>query len=203
MSKQTKRYSDDPAYQIPLSEDQLQELGKLFAIWGQIDFQIILVIAAILKIETAAAIALLDNVTSGTLVSHLRKRLDNVSDPQDREEIKNFCELMGSLVDKRNHLSHGIWGWEVSDDAKMVSPACYYAKASNTLIRPNDLKDLCRRIMAESHAINAVVRRYLKIPPNPELATSPFFFARLGGQPPHDWYAKAPLQPGMDHRMSD
>ncbi len=66
MSKTAKRYADFPALQITLNNDQLRQLGTLYAVWGQIDFDIVIVIAQILRIEPKAAIALLDNVTGSS-----------------------------------------------------------------------------------------------------------------------------------------
>ncbi|WP_148293502.1 hypothetical protein [Azospirillum sp. B4] len=204
MAKTSKRFSDNPAWRIPLNDDQLRDLGTLFAVWGQIDLQILQVISWILESDMHTVVALLDNVTSGTLISYLRKISSKIKNDEVKKEVEEFCELMGALIEKRNHLSHGAWGWLISEDFQKVTPACFYEKSKKP-IHVGDLKEITKRIMAESHAINALFRRSTGQPQNPQHLSVDFFWGSWSSDNPPtvDWNGVSPLQPGMDHHWKD
>jgi hypothetical protein len=148
---------------------------------------------------------LLDNVTSGVLVSSLRRLLDAIDNPNIRDETKGFCYRVGALVDKRNHLSHGIWGWQLSKDQKEATPACYFQKNKDKPLYARDLNDLLRRIMAESHTIKSIMHHFQGLPPSVDSPTPPpIYFGAFGEQAqPAAWLMKAPLAPGLDHKLAE
>jgi hypothetical protein len=203
MALAKKRYADNPAYQIPLDATQLGQLGSIFAVWGQIDFHIVMLIALILKMEPSASVALLDSVTSGTLVGHLRKSIGKIQYDTLKIEVKEFCDRMGGLIEKRNHISHGIWGWLVNDKQNFITPACHYHKASEKPLKASELEDLLKRITAESRAISSILNQYQGSYPVPnEGGSAAFYIAALAGQTPSLPGGVLP-QPGRDHRLKD
>lgn len=201
MAKTEKRYADNPAYVISLDEKQLQELGTLFAVWGQIDFQLILLIANILQITNAAAVTMLDDATSGALVGRLRKARIKITDTAYHREVTQFCERMGDLIEKRNHLSHGMWGWIVSADKNSITPGCHYHKANDSPLVASNLSDLIRRAMAESQTVRQFLNRYLPVSHQYD-GSEPGTFYIGAGKPP-DWIGGLHPQPGKDYRKPD
>lgn len=60
-----------PIFIIPLSNSELQELGTFTAIWSQIDWTIMMLIAKLAETEMANAQLLLETMTTGPRVGLL------------------------------------------------------------------------------------------------------------------------------------
>jgi hypothetical protein len=111
-----------PAYRNPLHDDHLHHLGRLTAAWSQIDFLVSDTIAVILRIDSKNLELLLGNATTGKRINLLQKLIPEIRNQIIRSRAQAFCKNMGPLLEKRNHLTHGIWGWEVDRKTRIGTP---------------------------------------------------------------------------------
>ena len=75
--------------------------------------------------------------------------------------LKKFDSDFSGLVERRNHMFHGIWGWRIKDGKN--HPTCYYAgktadgKKKNTLdsmtLYPDKIRIYAERLAIQSHRI--------------------------------------------------
>jgi hypothetical protein len=198
-----------PAFTIPLNDQQLKLLGKLTATWAQIDHSVTELIAILLDMPAFAVTTLLETATSGVLINRLRSLSAMIEDDEERKQIKEFCTRMGGLIEKRNHITHGMWGWHIETPQQRVRPMCHYPKAREKPIHVNELADILSRVIAESHKAKNIVMNFRPEPrskqpikvPLDRRETDRFFFTdwKDADNEPPDWLPKSPLQPGRDH----
>ncbi len=175
-----------PAYQIALNAEQLALLGVFCAIWSQIDYFSGLTIAGLLKTEIAAAEMFMENMTTGPRINFLRRLSSKIGDDDLKTSVKSFCKDMGALIDDRNHLLHGMWGWQTAKEPKDMVAASFYPKRSDAPIAASELLVLCNRAAEQSHAIVKIQRAVYGI----DLAPAP-------GEKPPGFYFGGDAPPGM------
>jgi hypothetical protein len=164
-----------PQYQITLTADQATELGRLTVVWGQIDHFVFNSVSLLLTPDPNAAIAMLGDLTTGPLVNLLNKSRHRIKDDNIKSMIKTFHDDMGSLIKKRNHIMHGMWGLFLpGKDAKKAKPACFYAKNPLNPIFAEDIHDLANKAAEQTHVISTVFHHIAEISP-PE-GTPKFYF---------------------------
>jgi predicted 3-demethylubiquinone-9 3-methyltransferase (glyoxalase superfamily) len=100
-----------PELLIPLSNVELQELGTFAAIWGQIDWIVLTMIAHLIKADFGAVQFMLDAMTTGPRIAML-SRLCQQETNDTNKAIKKLCDDNGGLIEDRNHIIHGLWGIE-------------------------------------------------------------------------------------------
>jgi hypothetical protein len=141
----------ESAFQIPLYRSQLEALGRLAVIFGQIDFLMTGIISHLLYIDTMAGFTQMDDVTSGRKLGILRKNLYRVKNLEARTLLEQFDDAMGGLVERRNHVFHGIWGWHLKDGKSR--PGCYYPKKKDVTVYPEKLAEYGRLLAQQAHAL--------------------------------------------------
>lgn len=62
-----------PKFKISLTAEQTLELGRFSVIWGQIDHFLLNSVSLLLTVDLAAGMALMGDMTTGPLVSMLKK----------------------------------------------------------------------------------------------------------------------------------
>jgi hypothetical protein len=186
---------DEPEYLIPLSTEQLTELGRLMAAWSQIDFLIILAIAAVTKTEVGWMLTFCENMMSGARVNLLRRILPNMPSDEARTFAESLCSRLGKLIGRRNHLIHGIWGIHVDREKKTRHPACHDGHNPAAPIYAAELPDLRKRAIAETRQLGLLLKMIAPQHFGRSLPPVPFLF---GSGPPPDLLAE-PLQlSGLD-----
>jgi hypothetical protein len=169
----------DEAFQVPLTDEQLKELGRLTAIYSQIDHILGAVLSLLMKIDHKEMELLLDNMMMGTRLSLLRRQLDKFKDENTRKLATKFVENMDRFLGKRNHITHGIWGYY--QDEKSMRRASYFAKAKDKPIYAKDLKAIADAAWLEARRIRTVFANLTNLHPPPGRASLYIFGA---GPPP-------------------
>ena len=114
-----------PAFPVPLSDEQLQELGLFCAVWSQIDMQITMLLTHLSGAPSVDVIAMTGAATTSpriTMLERIIKRLrkdEANADPKPSdaatahdavlEQILQACKKLHGLAEDRNHLMHGFW----------------------------------------------------------------------------------------------
>jgi hypothetical protein len=176
-----------PAFRIPLSPDQLTLLGVFCAIWSQIDYFAGLTIAGLLKTPIGAAETFMENMTTGPRINMLRRLSARIEDEEHKKLAKTFCTDMSPLIEDRNHLLHGMWGWHTAKDPKDMFAASHYAKRDGKPIAASKLLVLCNRASTQTHVIVKIQRHVYNLDhlkPDPTGEQPSFFF---GADGPPGW----------------
>lgn len=170
-----------PAFEIVLSEEQLQNLGRFTAIWSQIDHMLFQVLAITSRIQPKSLLALIEGTTTGQRLNMLRRLIPEMQSKAAQEKAGNVCTALGSLIDKRNHLLHGVWGlrWDLKKDT--LRPACHYDRNTESPIYAKQLDELCER----AAKLSIRVMELLQI-------LQPTFFSKPGPIPHRFIFADGP-----------
>jgi hypothetical protein len=165
-------FPDSPEYLIPLSNPELQELGTFTAIWSQIDWIIMMMIAQILKTEIGHVQLMLETMTTGPRVNLLKKLCQD--DNEIQKSIRKLCEDQGGLIEDRNHIVHGLWAIHWDYPTGVTTPSCLYQRGKRDPIPAEKLKVLSNRAARFSNRLGNLLKQM-----NPAWTGNPprpFFF---------------------------
>ncbi|MDF1608411.1 hypothetical protein PZ897_09505 [Hoeflea sp. YIM 152468] len=180
-----------PNYLIPLSNDELLELGTFTAIWSQIDWILLTGISLVTKTEFAHIHSLMETTTTGPRLSALRK-LCQKNPNTANTAIKKLCIDNSGLIEDRNHIIHGLWSvkWDQTVSWEPQA-ACFFQKSNNAPIPATKLRELSNRAARFSNQLAAAISKL-----NPSLARGEaprlFLFGDgdPGRRPPPEWPPK-------------
>lgn len=119
----------------------------------------------------------------------LRRLIPQIETEEAKSKAEEACSALGGLLDKRNHIMHGVWGlnWNTSTDK--LHPACAYEKTRDAPLYANQLADMCERAAKISwkmlellHALNPAVTK-----PNGVPIRFMFLSGPPPGRPAPDW----------------
>ena len=131
-----------PFYRIPLDDMHLVQLGKLAAVWGQTDYLLTHCISKLTGASHADCEVLLDRTPMAAKISRFKSLVADLSDISARDTALKFCSKSKSVLGKRNHLMHGVWGMYSSDGTPPYEAACYFPANKQALIFASDLSSI-------------------------------------------------------------
>jgi hypothetical protein len=132
------------AFDIPLTDKQLQTLGRVTALWAQVDFLTDHVLMRSLGIDAAQFDFLLSDKMVGTKVAMIQRLVERIGDKTARDAVAEFARRADAAKTHRNHAAHGVWGWRVSERGEFA--AARHARSPGTPLRAERLKRLEREI---------------------------------------------------------
>jgi hypothetical protein len=144
----------EPIHKIPLTRSNMTALGRFAVIFGQIDHYLTHLLCHLLYLDIPAGYQAMETMTTGVKVNALRKSLPRIEDDETRRRAKEFVENIGGLIERRNHMLHGIWGWHIRDDGTL-KPGCHFAKAKGPLY-PEKLEEYANGAAKLSYEIHAI-----------------------------------------------
>lgn len=177
-----RQFETPPQFAVPLTLDELQELGTFVAIWSQIDFLAASLIAHLTNTNMPACILFLESSTTGPRINILKKAASRPPKTDLKNKIASLCDENGGLIEDRNHIMHGFWAinWNLHNDE--ASAACLFQKGLRRPIFAAKLKILTNRAAKLSNGLGKALRELGrvgdKLPPPP----MPYFFGE--GDPP-------------------
>ncbi len=188
-----------PQFQISLTQHQALELGRMSAIWGQIDHTLLNTVSELIALDLAAGITVMGEMTTGQLVGMLRKTRHRISSKEIRDLAKQFCEDMGSLIDARNHIMHGIWGWHLPGKSpKKARPACMYAKKPTKPLYPEKITEIANKAAEQTFIIHKIWC-HVADSELPSDANPKFYFGQHKPRPPKGMQLTPVGQSRRDH----
>jgi hypothetical protein len=174
------------AFRVPFDPNQASLIGLFTAIWSQIDSQIELCVAKLLDVPLSGAAILMEAMTTGPRVNLFgRLARERIADEAIKKVAKKFCADMSALIDKRNHIMHGMWGFHVDQQKKTTIPAASYSKYRGSPILITDMPKIIADVARQTHAIAAVYRHLYKLEEPPAEGEQPAMF--FGDGPPPEW----------------
>jgi hypothetical protein len=117
----------DSEFTFPLSDEELMELGRFFALWGQMDLMICMALSQLTNCTLPATLAFVGATTTGPKLTLLQRQ--KVRDQETAAHLKQTCKRIARLLDDRNHFAHGMWGIH-TDDKRVQRAACYFPRES-------------------------------------------------------------------------
>jgi len=133
-----------PAFTVPLTDEHLIALGRLTAIWSQIDFLIDYAIERVFDLSPTARDTLVGERMVGTKLKLLEKGCQTLDDDHLRVLVERFATMAGAIKNKRNHACHGLWAWRTSHLAKRVHVCARQSKSPGVPFKPSELPTLVR-----------------------------------------------------------
>jgi hypothetical protein len=111
-----------PEFAIPLSGDQLKELGLFCAVWSQVDTLITFLLSHFSEADFRAIETMTGQATTTPRVNMLKKLAKASGEPAALRLVE-ICAEMGGLLEDRNHLMHGLWAiyWAANGDTQAGS----------------------------------------------------------------------------------
>lgn len=156
-----------PVINMPLSDDNLHDLGRLTAVWGQMDYLMTLIIARILDCNPIECEILLERTPTAAKKSRL-ERLSSRLIPEVEASIKKFCKRSDSVLGKRNHLTHGMWVMFSRDGISAYQPACYFPDNKKALIYAAELKDIVNKAIEVTNLLAEIHNLIYEVPDGPD-----------------------------------
>lgn len=152
-----RQFDTPPELLIPLSNDELRELGTFSAIWSQIDTIMLWLIAHLAKSDMGTVNVLMDGTTTGPRVNKL-SRLCSDADPA-QVALKTLLSDNGGLIEDRNHIVHGVWAiqWDVTSGE--THAACLYQKGKREPIPASKLSELSNRAAKLSNSLGFLLEK--------------------------------------------
>tara|TARA_Y100000815_G_scaffold233110_1_gene224398 strand:- start:269 stop:907 length:639 start_codon:yes stop_codon:yes gene_type:complete len=148
-----------PAFAVPLSEDRLVLLGKIAAVFSQIDYMMAEIEKAFLRLGVHQYDLLLAEKATSSRLSALSSGCSFISDQTKCEAVSNFVAKMKTILPRRNQIIHGCWG-EFTHDYKNFKVGPYSAIRPMARLYEDELDqlyaDLCEASWLAIDARNAV-----------------------------------------------
>ena len=172
----------EPIHPIPLTRTELTALGRFAVIFGQIDHYVTQILFHLAFVDTRAGYQMLENTTTGVKVGHLRKNLYRIRPKPLRAKTKSFIDDIGGLIERRNHMFHGLWGWYIAPMG-VTRPACHYPKNSEPVF-PNKIDEYANHAARLSCLIHEIFCEIMGTGHPPPHNPHPRFI--FGGQEAYD-----------------
>lgn len=116
------------AFSIPLTDKQLMTLGKITAIWAQIDHLTDHLLSHVLELDPPAFAERFGIMGSGGKLAALDLAQMDLPEGDLRTALYNFVVAANSVKEDRNHAVHGVWGFRSAQQKD--KPAARHPRAN-------------------------------------------------------------------------
>lgn len=120
-----------PAYVIPLTDKQLLTLGRITALWAQVDFFAERLLMLVHDLNPAQYEILFGDKMVSTKLEHLERSLVLIGDPKRKAALSLLLSSPTKVKGDRNHATHGLWGRRTTKTGDFIA-----ARASRTPCKP-------------------------------------------------------------------
>lgn len=157
MDKDYSNHTPDaiPGLGIPLTDKQLIYLGRLTAMWGQIDFFIDFALTCVFNLSPRQTAIVIGEKPVGAKVQLLKRGIPLLNEGALKSELADFVSATDKLLNERNHACHGVWAWRANSRSQKLSVSARAARSPSTPLRPDKLKKLVAR-MAECSRLGVI-----------------------------------------------
>ncbi|WP_029066523.1 hypothetical protein [Labrenzia sp. DG1229] len=131
--------SEDPIFNVPLSEEDFIQLGKLTSAWSQIDHLLLMSISKMLNISLRDCELLFDTAAAGVRINAFKKLAKNLGNPEVKALADEFVSKSAPVLGKRNHIAHGVWGLFAAEGGQPRVAACYHPPNKKGLVYADEL----------------------------------------------------------------
>lgn len=103
------------AFESPLSDEQLKELGRLVVNCGFVEFLLGVHVGMLLEVPHASRGVLVNALSFRRKLDILQDGLKTIPGAVTRKLVGDACNVAGAAIADRNLLLHGIWGFDSKD----------------------------------------------------------------------------------------
>jgi hypothetical protein len=109
------------AFESPLSDEQLAELGRLVVNCGFAEFLVGQHVGMLHNVQHSSRGVLIHAIPFQRKLEILKNGLETIPGGKTRSLVKEACTLAGAAITDRNLLIHGIWGFDSENpDSKPI-----------------------------------------------------------------------------------
>jgi hypothetical protein len=109
------------AFESPLSDEQLRELGRLVINCGFAEFLVNFHVGMLFRLNPMAINRLIEPLPTVRRVEMLKASLGDIPKSETRQLVSDSCKLIRPTIAERNALLHGVWGVDKEGtDAKPI-----------------------------------------------------------------------------------
>lgn len=136
----------DPAFAVPLTAQELHDLGVIAVVWGQIDFQLDQILAHALAFDP-------DQQASFIAEKPMQAKLDMLKADYARlpkrfhKQAAELLKRLSALKQSRNSAFHGVWGWRLEKRSQTLQVAAYHPKTKDNPLRPIQLRGMAEELI--------------------------------------------------------
>lgn len=182
-----------PAFAVPLENNELQMLGYIAVVWGQIDFLTDQILTFVYEFDIDQRNRFLSDKMMATKVDWLAKDYERL--PADlHEDAKQFVELIQATKQQRNGAFHGVWGWQWQKRSKTRRVAAWHQRMLKNPLRPDQLEQLATDLQTCSNIGNKLMCALYGFKYSPQ-AQFTWDGGTDKGEPP-DWLSQGQFQKG-------
>jgi hypothetical protein len=134
----------DSEYTIPLSEEELADLGRFSALWGQMDLMICMVLSLLTNCSLPATLTFVGGSTTGPKLNLLQRQ--KVESKETAAHLKQTCARIGRLLEDRNHIAHGMWGMHTDDKGVGRAGSFFPRRGVDDPLCADRLSELCEDV---------------------------------------------------------
>lgn len=186
-----------PPFKIPLTKAQLESLGRISAVWAQVEMALDHFVNNIYGLNNGQRDILLGERMVGSKLGIVQQSLKFIPDEDKRALAKQFTDQVSNVIGKRNHAAHGLWAWRVTDDATRTK---FIGARSNRSpdkpIKATDLADIEKKIVECARAGYKMMLALDGLPYGdyaPDFKPGDLYFGAQ--KEPPKWIPKAKRQP--------
>jgi len=174
-----------PTHHIPLSDPELIHLGKLGVVWAQMDYFLLEALSRLSGASLRDLETFFDKAPTGPRLSAFRKLSSLLSHEKARTAANDFISRSESVLGRRNHLTHGLWGLFSPKGGRPYKAACYFPGNKKGLIYASELPAITNDAVALTNSLI----RFLSLDQSPELQALTDRKVHMGYGPPEGQYA--------------
>lgn len=156
------------AYTISLTDGELQTLGRITAIWAQIDHLTDHLLSRVLNLTPPEFGARFGKMGSGGKLAELDLAILALPEGPGRQFIHTFLVAASRVKEDRNHAVHGVWGHRMQ--GAKDKPAARHPRANGKPLHSYRLKqlelDLARASVLGAAALGHWEKLALMLPMN-------------------------------------
>jgi hypothetical protein len=134
----------NPEYKITLSDAELIELGRFSALWSQMDLLICLALSMLTDCDLKTTLAFVGASTTGPKLNLLRRQ--EIDDDETTALIKSIGNKIGTVIEDRNHIVHGVWGMHTDEDGIAKAGSYFPRKGVDKPLYADRLSGLCETV---------------------------------------------------------
>ena len=109
------------AFEPPLSDDQLKDLGRLAVNCGFAEFLLNFHAGMFFHLSGTARMDLVAPLTTRRKIEIIESRIGKIPKSETRKLVEDALKLISPTIRARNYMLHGIWGFDgKAPDAKAV-----------------------------------------------------------------------------------
>lgn len=139
-------FNVDPAFNCPLTPDELSMLGLIAVSWGQIEIMVDEIVSHAHAFDPKQRNEFLTDKPMGGKLVMLKKNIDRLPEHL-HEQAKHFVAEVHEIKTDRNACFHGVWGWYAAKRTKKLIPAVWHHKKVKNPLKASDLERLAKKSM--------------------------------------------------------